>query len=103
MPRGTNDSAIIGVWLKDRISEDFQQRQLELNLKYIDPSYGIRSVPANRMTACSVHDLLTTQCTQRCAGRTEMVVSRWHTDSCMCRCHSRFVSETVSIPTETSG
>ncbi len=37
----------IGVWLKDRISEDFQQRKLELNLKYIDPSYGIRSVPAN--------------------------------------------------------
>ncbi|MEW5722939.1 MAG: ATP-dependent 6-phosphofructokinase [Thermodesulfobacteriota bacterium] len=37
----------IGVYLRDRIKEFFEEHGLELNLKYIDPSYEIRSVPAN--------------------------------------------------------
>ncbi len=37
----------IGVFLKTRIEEYFKQKDMELNLKYIDPSYTIRSVPAN--------------------------------------------------------
>ena len=36
----------IGSFLKDRIQEYFQTRGLEANLKYIDPSYMIRSAPA---------------------------------------------------------
>jgi len=36
----------IGLYLKQKISEYFKSRGLELNLKYIDPSYIIRSVPA---------------------------------------------------------
>ena len=36
----------IGSYLKDRIQEHFQARGLEANLKYIDPSYMIRSAPA---------------------------------------------------------
>ena len=51
---------------------------MELNLKYIDPSYVIRSVPANpydsvyciRLAHAAVHAAM--------AGRTEMVVGRWH-------------------------
>ena len=37
----------IGPFLKNRIEHYFRQRELEVNLKYIDPSYTIRSVPAN--------------------------------------------------------
>jgi 6-phosphofructokinase 1 len=37
----------IGVFLRDRITAHFKERGQELNLKYIDPSYEIRSVPAN--------------------------------------------------------
>ncbi len=69
----------IGVWLKDRISEDFQQRQLELNLKYIDPSYGIRSVPANPYDSVFCSRLAHNAVHAAMCGRTEMVVSRWHT------------------------
>lgn len=36
----------IGVYLKDRILDYFKARGLEVNLKYIDPSYIIRSAPA---------------------------------------------------------
>ena len=35
----------IGEFLKDKITDFFKSRRIELNLKYIDPSYTIRSVP----------------------------------------------------------
>ena len=35
------------VYLRDEIRKHFTEKGLELNLKYIDPSYEIRSVPAN--------------------------------------------------------
>lgn len=37
----------IGHFLKEKINEYFQEAGTEINLKYIDPSYTIRSVPAN--------------------------------------------------------
>jgi 6-phosphofructokinase 1 len=36
----------IGVFLRDRIERYFMDLGLEINLKYIDPSYTLRSVPA---------------------------------------------------------
>ncbi|MDP3097916.1 MAG: 6-phosphofructokinase, partial [Syntrophales bacterium] len=37
----------IGIFLKAKIEEYFSKIGKEINLKYIDPSYTIRSVPAN--------------------------------------------------------
>jgi len=37
----------IGLLLKGRIIAHFRQRNLPINLKYLDPSYLIRSVPAD--------------------------------------------------------
>jgi 6-phosphofructokinase 1 len=37
----------IGLFLKARIEDYFQKKNIEVNLKYIDPSYTIRSVTAN--------------------------------------------------------
>ncbi|MBN1306830.1 MAG: ATP-dependent 6-phosphofructokinase [Chitinispirillaceae bacterium] len=37
----------IGIFLKERISAYFTKEGIEINLKYIDPSYIIRSTPAN--------------------------------------------------------
>lgn len=37
----------IGQWLKDRITTHFKEHETEISVKYIDPSYMIRSVPAN--------------------------------------------------------
>ncbi|MDH3717717.1 MAG: ATP-dependent 6-phosphofructokinase [Planctomycetota bacterium] len=37
----------IGVFLRDKIVEYFAKREIPISLKYIDPSYMIRSVPAN--------------------------------------------------------
>jgi len=37
----------IGVFLKNEIETYFYSKNIEINIKYIDPSYIIRSVPAN--------------------------------------------------------
>ena len=37
----------IGLFLKDQINGYFKKEDMEVNLKYIDPSYTIRSLPAN--------------------------------------------------------
>ena len=36
----------IGLYLKSRIADYFQNKDIEVNIRYIDPSYTIRSVPA---------------------------------------------------------
>ncbi len=69
----------VGVWLKDRITEHFSANKLELNLKYIDPSYVIRSVPANPYDSVFCSRLAHNAVHAAMCGRTEMVVSRWHT------------------------
>jgi 6-phosphofructokinase 1 len=66
-----------GLHLRDRILDDFAAAGQEVNLKYIDPSYAIRSVPANpydsgyclRLAQAAVHAAM--------AGRTELVVGTW--------------------------
>lgn len=37
----------IGLFLKDAIADYFREKNMAITLKYIDPSYTIRSVPAN--------------------------------------------------------
>jgi len=37
----------VGVYLRGRILKHFEEKGIEINLKYIDPSYAIRSAPAN--------------------------------------------------------
>ena len=37
----------IGLFLKDKITEYFDKKGIHINLKYIDPSYQIRSAPAS--------------------------------------------------------
>ena len=68
----------VGLFLKDQINTFFKERRIEVNLKYIDPSYIVRSVPANaqdnvycsRLAQGAVHAAVT--------GKTDMLVGRWH-------------------------
>jgi 6-phosphofructokinase 1 len=50
----------------------------EINLKHIDPSYTIRSVPANAFDSVYCIRLAHNAVHAAMAGRTEMVVGRWH-------------------------
>ena len=64
----------IGIYLKTRIEEYFKKRDIEINLKFIDPSYTIRSVPAN--ASDSIYCELLGQLAMHAgmAGKTGMVV-----------------------------
>ena len=68
----------IGLFLRDAIKKHFAARGTEISLKYIDPSYIIRSVPATPHDSafclllghCAVHAGM--------SGRTNMVVGFWN-------------------------
>lgn len=67
----------IGAFLRDRIREYFKEAGIELNLKYIDPSYMIRSVPANAHDSALCLVLGHNAVHAGMAGRTNMVVGYW--------------------------
>jgi 6-phosphofructokinase 1 len=68
----------IGTFLRQRIAEHFAVTGAELNLRYIDPSYAIRSVPANPYDSVYCLRLAHAAVQAAMAGRTSMVVGRWH-------------------------
>ncbi len=68
----------IGLFLKDRINGFFKSRKTEVNLKYIDPSYIVRSVPANAQDNVYCSRLAQSAVHAAMAGKTGMLVGRWH-------------------------
>lgn len=68
----------IGLFLKHKICEAFAGAGLEQNLKYFDPSYSIRSVKANAFDSVYCLRLAHNAVHAAMAGKTDVVVSRWH-------------------------
>ncbi|MEE8480861.1 MAG: ATP-dependent 6-phosphofructokinase [Desulfobacterales bacterium] len=68
----------IGLFLKDEMSSYFKAKNIEISIKYIDPSYMIRSLPANAndRVFCSflgrdaVHGAM--------IGKTKFLISYWN-------------------------
>jgi 6-phosphofructokinase 1 len=75
---GNKKLADIGVFLKDKISSYFKQKQIEINLKYIDPSYIIRSAPANPNDSIYCARLGTNAVHAAMAGKSELLISLVH-------------------------
>ena len=75
---GNKLHADIGIFLKERIAAHFKERGVEANLKYIDPSYIIRSVPASPEDRIFCLNLGRHAVHAGMAGKTGMVVARWH-------------------------
>ena len=70
--------ADIGGLLRQRIIADFAAAGEELSLRYVDPGYAIRSVAANGWDAVYCLRLAQAAVHAAMAGRTAMVVGRWH-------------------------
>jgi 6-phosphofructokinase 1 len=68
----------IGVFLRDAITAHFKQNGMDVTLKYIDPSYTIRSVPATAHDAAFCLLLGQSAVHAGLSGRTNMVVSFWN-------------------------
>ena len=68
----------IGLILKERIKNYFQEKKKPLSLKYIDPSYMIRSLPTDSNDAAFCVLLGQNAVHAGMSGRTNMVVGCWN-------------------------
>lgn len=68
----------VGVFLRDRITNHFKSAGREVTLKYIDPSYTIRSVPASPSDSVFCWNMARNAVHAAMAGNTEMLIGRWH-------------------------
>ena len=64
----------IGVFLKDRITAHFKEKDIPTSVKYFDPSYSIRSVPAHGTDAIRCYLLARNAVHAAMAGRTSCVI-----------------------------
>jgi 6-phosphofructokinase 1 len=69
--------ADIGIFLRDRVRQHFEKKGVEMNLKYIDPSYTIRSMPANARDSALCLLLGQNAVHAGMSGRTGMIVGVW--------------------------
>ncbi|MCM2283859.1 MAG: ATP-dependent 6-phosphofructokinase [Desulfobacula sp.] len=68
----------IGLFLKDKISQWFKAKDIPISLKYIDPSYIIRSLPANANDSVFCGFLGREAVHAGMAGKTKLLVSFWN-------------------------
>ncbi len=64
----------IGLFLEKEIIKYFKDIKMEMNLKYIDPSYTVRSVPANAMDSAYCLSLGQNAVHAGMAGKTDIVI-----------------------------
>ncbi|MCE5252081.1 ATP-dependent 6-phosphofructokinase [bacterium] len=70
--------ADIGIYLRDRIADHFKSGWHAATVKYIDPSYIIRSSPANAEDSIFCSQLGQKAVHAAMSGRTKMVVGVWN-------------------------
>jgi len=68
----------VGLVLRDRINAHFAARRWDVTLKYLDPSYHIRSVPASPSDSVYCWNMARNAVHAAMAGNTEMLIGRWH-------------------------
>jgi 6-phosphofructokinase 1 len=75
---GNRNLGDIGQLLKRRIKEYFMSIQMDITLKYIDPSYMIRSTPATAADSAFCLQLGQNAVHAGMSGRTNMLVGHWN-------------------------
>lgn len=67
----------IGLYTKEKLSIYFKSINTDVTIKYIDPSYMIRSVPANASDSIFTGQLAQNAVHAAMAGKTNMLVATW--------------------------
>lgn len=75
---GNTKNKDIGLLLKEKIAEDFDNHKFPFSIKYIDPSYIIRSAPANANDSIFCSQLAQNAIHGAMAGKTNFVVGNWN-------------------------
>jgi 6-phosphofructokinase 1 len=68
----------IGMYLKNAMISYFTEKQIDISVKYIDPSYMIRSLPANANDRVFCNFLGRNAVHAGMAGKTSMLVGHWN-------------------------
>jgi 6-phosphofructokinase 1 len=68
----------IGVFLKEKIEEEFNSKGFPFSIKYIDPSYIVRSAPANANDSKFCNLLAQNAVHAALSGKTDFVVGYWN-------------------------
>ncbi|MFQ5485914.1 MAG: ATP-dependent 6-phosphofructokinase, partial [Desulfobacterales bacterium] len=68
----------IGLFLKNAILTHFRAKNIEVTVKYIDPSYMIRSLPANANDHLFCSFLGRDAVHAGMAGKTELIIGNWN-------------------------
>ena len=71
---GNKKLADIGLFLRDKINEYFKSKNIHINLKYVDPSYQIRSSVTTANDSIYCERLGSYAAHAAMAGKTKMVV-----------------------------
>ena len=68
----------VGTFLKWQIEAHFKKRKIPISVKYFDPSYHIRSVPANAADSLLCERLARAAAHAGLAGKTDLLIGLWH-------------------------
>jgi len=68
----------IGIFLKEKITEEFNNKNFSHSIRYIDPSYIIRSTPANPNDSKFCNLLAQNAVHAAMAGKTDFVIGHWN-------------------------
>jgi 6-phosphofructokinase 1 len=68
----------IGIYLKDSIISFFDAKGIDISIKYIDPSYMIRSLPANTNDRVFCNFLGRNAVHAGMAGKTKLLIGHWN-------------------------
>ena len=68
----------IGIFLKNTIAEHFRTKDIPISIKYIDPSYMIRSLSANANDSVFCGFLGRNAVHAGMAGKTKLLIGRWN-------------------------
>ncbi len=70
----------IGLFLKHEIGKYFKDKDIEVNIKYIDPTYMVRAIPANENDSAFAGILAQSAVHAGMAGKTGLVIGRWNSE-----------------------
>ena len=77
-PSGNVKLQDIGLFLKDKIKQWFKAKDIPASIKYIDPSYIIRSLPSNANDSVFCGFLGREAVHAGMAGKTKLLISYWN-------------------------
>jgi 6-phosphofructokinase 1 len=77
-PSGNDKMGDIGPFMKQAIESHFKSSKKEVTVKYFDPSYSVRSIPANSEDSIFCWNLSRLAVYGAMAGLTEFCVGYWH-------------------------